>query len=279
MPVPGKIESSPGSRRPFCPCSVASTHVALVSAGIPTAGSEPVFVTEFASPSGLDLASKLLPNAMRDRLRELRKRQPFVFPPHVIPDHFRRAAVLIPFWEHDGEVRVLLTRRAARMSRNAGQISFPGGLLEGDESWQEAALREAQEEVGLGRHQVELVGRLDDAWSGTGSHLVPLVGWLDSPPALSANTAEVSEILTPLVRVLLAPGAISQQEIVKRGTRHINPIVEWPGARAYGLSADLLIEALKWAIGDEIARGPARLADLESQRDFLLKQSGFSTPA
>ena len=90
------------------------------------------------------------------------------------------------------------------------------------------------------------------------------------PPALSANSAEVSEILTPPVRVLLQPGAISQQEIVKRGTRYINPIVEWTGARVYGLSADLLIEALRWATGDAIARGPGRLADLESQRNFLV---------
>jgi 8-oxo-dGTP pyrophosphatase MutT (NUDIX family) len=208
--------------------------------------------------------------ATRDRLLRLRGREHFVIPPHAIPDYFRRAAVLVPFWEQDGEVRVLLTRRAASLSRNAGEISFPGGLLEGRESWEEAALREAEEEVGLARHRVELLGRLDDAWSGTGSHLASLVGWLDAAPELVANEAEVSEILTPSVRELLEPGAISYREIVKRGTRYINPTVEWPGARAYGLSADLLIEALGWATGEVVERGPARLADLESQREVLV---------
>lgn len=212
------------------------------------------------------------PGALRERLCRLREHRPFEFPKHAIPSHFRRAAVLIPFWEENGEARVLLTRRAATLSRNAGQISFPGGLLEGDESWQQAALREAEEEVGLAPHKVDLLGRLDDAWSGTGSHLVAWVGWLDAPPELSASAAEVSEILTPSLRLLLQPGAISQHEIVKRGARYINPIVEWPGGRAYGLSADLLIEALGWATGDEIARGPGRLADLESQREFLRPQ-------
>ena len=215
------------------------------------------------------VASSLEPEAFRDRLRELRDRDHFAFPSSAIPAYFRRAAVLIPFWEQDGEVRVLLTRRAKGMSRNAGELSFPGGLLEGEENWVEGALREAEEEVGIRRHSVEVMGRLDDAWSGTGSHLVSVVGWLESLPSLSANPAEVSEILTPPVRLLLRSGAISQQEIVKQGVRYINPVVEWPGARAFGLSADLLIEVLRWATHEDVERGAGRLADLELRRDSL----------
>lgn len=214
-------------------------------------------------------APGLAPRAFRKRLRQLRDREHFAFPPDAIPSHFRRAAVLIPFWQQEGEVRVMLTRRAPRMSRNAGQISFPGGLLEGDESWQEGALREAEEEVGLARESVEVVGRLDDAWSGTGSHLVPVVGWLASPPSLSCNPAEVSEVLTPSVDALLRPGVMSQEEILKQGVRYTNLIVELSGARVFGLSADLLIEALRWGAGEDLTPGARRLSDLESRRASL----------
>ena len=85
--------------------------------------------------------------------------------------------------------------------------------------------------------------------------------------------AEMLRVLRPggflFVRDLLRPGAISEQEILKQGVRYLNPIVEWPGARAFGLSADLLIEALRWGTGEELERGARRLADLESRRDSL----------
>jgi 8-oxo-dGTP pyrophosphatase MutT (NUDIX family) len=187
-----------------------------------------------------------------------------VFPADSIPAHFRKAAVLILFWEGAGDARVLLTRRSREMSRHAGQVSFPGGLLEAGETWEEGALREAEEEVGIEPARVEVVGRLDDAWSGSGNHLVPVVGWLDTPPSLTANPGEVDEILTPRVSELLRPEAVSAEEVLVRGVRYSNAIVEWAGARAYGLSADLLLEALGWATGGDRRRGPARLAELES---------------
>jgi 8-oxo-dGTP pyrophosphatase MutT (NUDIX family) len=211
------------------------------------------------------------PDAFRDRLRRLAKRQRFVFPSAAIPESFRRSAVLIAFWQEADDVRVLLTRRATRMSRNAGQIAFPGGLVEGDEGWDEAALREAEEEVGLAPDRVQRMGRLDDAWSGTGSHLVSLVGWLESRPVLEPNPAEVSEILTPTVGQLLAPGAIREETIVKDGVRYLNHVAEWPEARAFGLSADLLIEAVAWGVGREVERGPSRLADLAKRRGSLAR--------
>jgi len=204
------------------------------------------------------------PARFRARLRQLRRRERFVFPRESLPRHFRRSAVLIPFWEEAGDVRVLMTRRSSEMSRHAGQVAFPGGLLEGGETWEQAALREAQEEVGIDASLVEVVGSLDDAWSGAGSHLVPVVGWLAAPPALRASPEEVAEILPLRVSLLLEPGAVSKEDVFHRGVRYVNPIVRWPGGQAYGLSADLLLEALEWATGGCLERGPARLAELES---------------
>jgi 8-oxo-dGTP pyrophosphatase MutT (NUDIX family) len=197
-------------------------------------------------------------------MAELAGRAPFRFPEDAFPAHFRRSAVLIAFWEEAGDVRVVFTRRSSRMSRHAGQVSFPGGLLEGDEDFEQAAVREAYEEVGIQPEGVEVMGRLDDAWSGAGSHLVPVVGWLSSRPAFEASAAEVAEILTPRVSGLLSSQALGEEEVFHRGMRYVNPIVSWPGGRAYGLSADLLLEALEWGGGGCLERGPGRLAELRS---------------
>jgi 8-oxo-dGTP pyrophosphatase MutT (NUDIX family) len=204
------------------------------------------------------------PRAFERRLRQLGDRKPFEFPARSIPAGFRRAAVLLPFWEQDGAVRVLLTRRSKRMSRHAGEVAFPGGLVEPGENWEQAALRETDEEVGIDASRIDIVGRLDDAWSGARNHLVPVVGWLDSPTASLASPAEVVELLTPCVSDLMGPESASKQEVVHRGVRYVNPIVDWDGGRVFGLSADLLLEALAWASGGLPDRGPARLAELES---------------
>ena len=198
------------------------------------------------------------------RLRQLASRTPFEFPADAIPSHFRRAGVLIPFWEEAGQLRVLLTERAAHLSGHPGQVSFPGGQLEAGESWEQAAVREATEEVGIDPARVEVLGRLDDAWSGAGHHLVPVVAWLEGTPRFQANPGEVAKLLTPSVADLLRPGARSEEEIQHRGTRYLNQILDWPGGRVYGLSTDLLLEVLEWATGGEPNRGPARLQEMKT---------------
>jgi 8-oxo-dGTP pyrophosphatase MutT (NUDIX family) len=189
-------------------------------------------------------------------------RERFAFPRTAIPDHFREAAVLLPFWEERGEVLVVLIRRSTRASRHAGQVAFPGGLLEEGESWVSAALREANEEVGIDPDSVEVLGFLDDAWTGAGSHIVPIVAWLRSVPSLTPSPAEVAEILVPRVSDLLLPGARGEEAVTVRGLRFVDPTLSWPGGRAYGPSADILLEALDWAEGRSPSRGPHRLRDL-----------------
>lgn len=191
-------------------------------------------------------------------------RAPFRFPKDDIPEHFRRSAVLISFWAEEDELRVLLTRRAATLSRDAGVVCFPGGLLEEGEDFADAALREAEEEVGLAPEQVELLGCLDDAWSGGGSLLVPHVAWLTRPPELRASRDEVAELLLPRVSELLEPRIWSAETVVHRGVEYTNQVVCFDGGRAFGLTADLLIEALEWGLGASPSRGPERLEELRS---------------
>jgi 8-oxo-dGTP pyrophosphatase MutT (NUDIX family) len=209
----------------------------------------------------------------RRGLGALGTRSRFEFPEADWPETSRPAAVLIPFWEvggaGSGNVHTLLTRRAATLSRHAGQVSFAGGLLEPGESWEIAALREANEEVGLDGSLVEIIGCLDDAWSGTGNHLVAIVAWLRDEPQLTANR-EVADLLSVLVRDVLKPQAWRKEPVISRGIHFDNDVVEWAGASAFGLSADLLQEALRWGIGESPARGPQRLSEL---RAFLGAQA------
>ena len=100
---------------------------------------------------------------------------------------------------------------ADQLDGNTGQrtMRLPKGHLEPGETLEEAALREAHEEIGLEPGSVEVLGRLDDAWSGAGHHVVPIVGWGSAPPELVASPREVAEILVCAVETLPLPDSLS----------------------------------------------------------------------
>ena len=115
----------------------------------------------------------------------------------------RLAAVLVPLQAERG---VWLTRRGALLSQHAGQVSFPGGTIEaGDVSVEAAALREAEEEVGLRREDAELLGRMDDFITGTGFHISPVVALIAAPARFVAAAGEVQEIFCLPFDVLFDP--------------------------------------------------------------------------
>ena len=114
----------------------------------------------------------------------------------------RLAAVLAPLVELP-EPALVFTRRAADLSRHAGEISFPGGLQDPGESLQHTALREAREEIDLDPAAVDVVGALAPVHVWVSSILVvPFVGMVASPPALTHSVSEIDEVLTFSVRHL-----------------------------------------------------------------------------
>ena len=104
------------------------------------------------------------------------------------------AAVLLPIMLRGDAPHVLLTRRATALARHAGEIALPGGRLDAGEDTAAAALREAEEEVGLARHQVELAGYLDGFATGTGYYVQPVVGFVAPDFAPRPNAQEVAEV-------------------------------------------------------------------------------------
>lgn len=120
-----------------------------------------------------------------------------------MPAELMRAAVLMAVTTED-EPQLLLTRRQAHLKRHAGQIAFPGGRMDaGDESLVVTALREAEEEVALGRHHVEVLGCLEAYATGTGFSVTPVVGLVPPGLDLRAHEGEVAEMFhVPLAHVL-----------------------------------------------------------------------------
>jgi 8-oxo-dGTP pyrophosphatase MutT (NUDIX family) len=121
------------------------------------------------------------------------------------PSPRRTSAVLVPLYESDEGLRVVLTRRAEGLRTHSGEVSFPGGRQDDGESLWQTALREAHEEVGLDPAGVCPIGQLDRLRTvSSGSAIVPFVAALDGGrPDLAPNPHEVDEILHVSVDELL----------------------------------------------------------------------------
>lgn len=151
--------------------------------------------------AGLPLQERLVD------LETLVKRLELAGPPRPSPLEragVRASAVLAPLYEEDGEVMVVLTRRAQHLRAHRGEVSFPGGGREEGETLAEAALRESYEEIGLDPGMVEIVGELDHLQTySSRSYIVPFVGVLRERPELTPNPNEVELILHVSLRELL----------------------------------------------------------------------------
>ena len=105
------------------------------------------------------------------------------------------AAVLIPFYWHDDEWHLLYTRRTDLLESHRGQVSFPGGAIEpGDIDSRHAALREAEEEIGIKPEHVEVIGQLENLHTVTKFEITPVIGTFPWPYPLEINRAEVASV-------------------------------------------------------------------------------------
>ena len=119
----------------------------------------------------------------------------------------RLAAVLVGIVTHHPVPTVLLTTRLASLRQHSGQVAFPGGKIDPeDASPLAAALREAEEEVGLAREAVTPLGYLDPYLTGTGFMVVPAVGLIAPPLRLAVNPLEVADAFEVPLPFLMDPG-------------------------------------------------------------------------
>jgi len=128
------------------------------------------------------------------------------------------AAVLFPIVLRDGGHTVLLTQRTAHLKDHPGQISFPGGRVEDDDTSPiHTALRETSEEIGLAEGHIEVIGFLPEYRTGTGFRVTPVVGLVTPPFAIVPDPFEVAEVFEVPLSFLLDPANHQQHALHYRG--------------------------------------------------------------
>ncbi|MCJ7591860.1 MAG: CoA pyrophosphatase [Woeseiaceae bacterium] len=152
------------------------------------------------------------------------------------------AGVLLPIFERDSVLSILLTQRSADLKHHAGQVSFPGGSMEEcDRDVEAAALRETQEEVGIAPHQVSVMGYLQTMPTITGFAVTPVVGLVSGDAQLTLDKTEVDYAFeVPLTFLLDARNDIRTEW--DAGDRKL-PMVEfrWQHERIWGATAFMII--------------------------------------
>lgn len=134
------------------------------------------------------------------RLREVLAQRPAI---EIHAPQHRRACVLIPLIRNHAGWGILFTRRSEQLAAHSGQIAFPGGTVEAGETLEQAALREAEEEVGIPPRHVEIIGRLDDLITHSGFLVAPFVAVVHEAIEYVIQETEVVEVFEVPVEALL----------------------------------------------------------------------------
>ena len=183
---------------------------------MPLSISDPVFGRDW-------LAERLGRERVKQVIPELPR---FVLPAERTPVP---AAVLVPVVNHPQGPTVMFTQRTAHLYDHAGQVSFPGGRVDDtDEDREATALRETEEETGLHRSRVDIIGRLPDYDIMTGFRVTPVVGWVEPPYDLQPDPFEVEKVFEVPLEFLLDP--VNHQE----HSREVNGMVRHYYAMPYG---------------------------------------------
>lgn len=152
-----------------------------------------------------------------------------------------QAAVLVPLVDRSEGMTVLLTRRTDHLHDHAGQISFPGGRIDaGDTDAIAAALRETEEETGLDRRHIDLIGALDTYVTRTGFEMTPVVGLVRPGFTLSPDTFEVAEIFEVPLAFFLEPGSRRLESREWQGKRRYFYAYPYQGYYIWGATAGML---------------------------------------
>ncbi|HYI08955.1 MAG TPA: CoA pyrophosphatase [Thermoanaerobaculia bacterium] len=155
------------------------------------------------------------------------------------PQH-RRACVLIPLIRTAGGWSILFTRRSENLAAHSGQIAFPGGSVEGDESLEQAAVREAEEEVGIPASRVELIGRLDDVITHSGFLVAPFAGVIHEPVEYVIQEAEVVEVFEVPLEALLDTNNPEIRYVPFRGKQFPAYFYRYEDYEIWGLTGRML---------------------------------------
>jgi 8-oxo-dGTP pyrophosphatase MutT (NUDIX family) len=156
----------------------------------------------------------------------------------------RAAAVLLGLVPRPAGLGIVLTERAGHLTDHPGQVSFPGGRIEGSETPEQAALREAQEEIALAPAQVDVLGQLPAQLTGTGFLITPIVGWVDPVFSAKPDPTEVQTVFEVPLAHLLAPENRRRTERTRWNTRFVTDEYRFERFLIWGATAGILRQFL-----------------------------------
>ena len=183
---------------------------------------------------------------LREALEVGKRRSPVLIAGDVLDEEARAvgttpAAVLVPVVER-ARPTVILTLRPETMRKHPGQISFPGGRLDPDDAGPvEAALREAEEEIGLRREAVEVIGTGDRYRTVTGFEVTPVIGIVRPDVALTPHPGEVAAVFEAPLHWLLDPARQAVRTAQWNGAERRYYEIEWEGRRIWGATAAMIV--------------------------------------
>ena len=151
------------------------------------------------------------------------------------------ASVLVPLVQRPTGLTVLLTQRTAHLTDHAGQISFPGGRAEDyDQDAVDTALRESEEEIGLARRHVDVLGVLPNYLTGTGYCVTPVVALLQPPFEVAADPGEVAAIFEVPLAFLMDGANHQRLSVDLPGGRRSFYAMPYEGYYIWGATAGML---------------------------------------
>ncbi|UZW53626.1 CoA pyrophosphatase [Sphingobium sp. JS3065] len=150
------------------------------------------------------------------------------------------AAVLVAITDRP-EPGLILTQRSAKLRKHAGQVAFPGGRIDDDDSDEIAgALREAREEIGLLPHVVDIIGTSDRYHTFTGFDIVPVLGVIPPDLPLFPQETEVADLFELPLSFALDPANRIRKTILFQGVERHYYEIFWEGRRIWGITAAIL---------------------------------------
>ncbi len=159
--------------------------------------------------------------------------------------NYRNSSVLVPITTWNTELELILTLRTAGI-KHGGQLSFPGGGKEGNETFEQTALRETREEIGIPENDVSVVGNLSPLYVNHSNNLVtPVIGFIHSEQQFRLNPNEVEEVFTIPISELLSDKNRSKEEWELRDTTYTVPFWNIHKVPLWGATAMMISELLE----------------------------------
>ena len=185
--------------------------------------------------------SNSLPGQEAHQLAKVQSQTPFSFFNSIetpVP-----ASVLILLFPKDNDIHFFLTKRTDAVEHHKGQISLPGGAREDGEQLQETAIRETEEEIGIDRHIIQLVGGLTPFYIPvTGFMVHPFIGWCNKEPSTNIQIEEVNKLFTVSLSTLLDDQIFQSENWEIREQEAVVPFYNFEGRKVWGVTASILSE-------------------------------------